>query len=82
MCWGRIGEIEIDHRLPIEYPGAAGGPPTLGEKVARLDYHNCQPLWTHDNRVKGNRRVDELPPAPAPVLADAELDELLAAMLL
>ena len=80
MSWPRIGEIDIDHRVPIEYRGAAGGPPTLDEKVARLDYRNCQPLWAHDNRVKGNRRADELPPAPA--LTDAERDELLAAVLL
>ena len=64
MNWARIGEIEIDHRVPIGYPGAAGGPPTLDKKVARLDYRNCQPLWAMDNWVKGNRRADELPPAP------------------
>ena len=62
MSWERITEIEIDHRVPIGYPGAAGGPPTLDEKVARLDYRNCQPLWAPDNWAKGNRWADdELP---------------------
>lgn len=89
MTWARIGEIDIDHRVPIEYPGAAGGPPTLEEKVARLDYRNCQPLWAPDNRAKGNRWADEPlpeapqpePPAPTPKiphLTDDEVTTLLA----
>ena len=44
MSWGRINEIEIDHRVPISYPGVSGDPPTLEEKVARLHYLNCTPL--------------------------------------
>ena len=64
MTWARIGEIDIDHRVPIHYPGVAGGPPTPEEIVARLDYRNCQPLWRSDNQAKGNRWVDA-PPAPA-----------------
>lgn len=78
MAWARIAEIDIDHRVPIRYPGVAGGPPTLEEMVARLDYRNCQPLWRADNRAKGNRWADELP-APADLLrlTDADVDAIL-----
>ena len=78
MCWARISEIDIDHRMPIGYKGVAGGSPTLEEKVARLDYRNCQPLWAADNMAKGNRWAD--PPAekpPALTLTDDELAELI-----
>ena len=80
MCWDRISEIDIDHCVPIGYPGATGGPPTLDEKVARLHYRNCQPLWSYDNRIKGNRRADPAPQLPADTLqiTDDELAELLA----
>jgi hypothetical protein len=83
MSWARITEIDIDHRVPIEYPGATGDPPTLDEKVARLDYRNCQPLWVLDNKRKGNRWADpplELPlieVPKGPELTDDELTELL-----
>ena len=84
MCWARIGEIDIDHCVPIGYPGAAGGLPTLEEKVARLHYRNCQPLWRRDNAAKGNRRADPEPAYPAPPapqienrLTDAEFEELM-----
>ena len=78
MCWARISEIDIDHRTPIAYPGVAGGPPTLEEKVARLDYRNCQPMWAADNMAKGNRWAD--PPAETEkpqALTDADIEELL-----
>ena len=77
MSWARISEIEIDHRVPIGYKGVAGGSPTLEEKVARLNFLNCQPLWAADNMAKGNRWAD--PPAekpPALTLTDADLEEL------
>ena len=84
MCWARIDDIDIDYRVPICYPGAAGGPPTLEEKVARLHHLNCSPLWAQDNRVKGNRRADDPLPQPAPAeapktpqLTDDELTDLL-----
>jgi hypothetical protein len=78
MAWARIAEIDIDHRVPIRYPGAAGGPPTQEEVLARLDYRNCQPLWRADNHAKGNRWADELP-APADLLrlTDADVDAIL-----
>ena len=77
MNWARISEIEIDHMTPIEYEGVAGGPPTLEEKVARLNFLNCQPLWMADNRAKGNRWAD--PPAETAkglTLTDDDLEEL------
>ena len=78
MSWAHISEIEIDHRTPIEYEGVAGGPPTLEEKVARLDYRNCQPLWMVFFFAKGNRWAD--PPAEVEKpqgLTDADIEELL-----
>ena len=84
MTWERIAEIDIDHRVPIRYPGAAGGPPTQDEIVARLDYRNCQPLWRADNCAKGNRWADA-PAAPAAAairrLTDADVDALLVGVL-
>jgi hypothetical protein len=82
MSWARIVEIDIDHCVPIGYPGAAGGPPTIEEKVTRLHYLNCQPLWRHNNRTKGHRRADPVPAYPAVpqienLLTDAELEELM-----
>ena len=80
MCWARISEIDIDHRMPIGYPGVAGGSPTLEEKVARLNYLNCQPLWAAEHMAKGNRWADPLPPKPQPpvlTLTEDELAELL-----
>ena len=77
MFGPRISEIDIDHRVPIEYPGAAGGPPTLEEKVARFDYRNCQPLWAADNLAKGNRWADPLPEAQEPAPKEDDLTELL-----
>ena len=79
MSWAHISEIEIDHRMPIEYKAVAGGSPTLEEKVARLNFLNCQPLWAADNRVKGNRWADPLPPAETAkglTLTDDDLAEL------
>ena len=85
MCWARIDEIDIDHRVPVCYPGADGGRPTLEERVSRFDYCNCQPLWAQDNRAKGNRHADEPVPQPAPAeapktpqLTDDEITDLLA----
>ena len=79
LTWARIAEIQIDHRVPIRYPGVAGGPPTLEEMVARLDYRNCQPLWIADNRAKGNRWVDKQPTPTA--LTDVDVDTILADIL-
>ena len=80
MSWARIGEIEIDHRIPIKF-----GNPTLEGKVARLHYLNCQPMWHQENKTKGDRYIGrpgeeiyELPQAaPEPHISDDELFELL-----
>ncbi len=83
MSWIRMGEIEIDHRTPLSYPGVSGGPPTPEEKVVRLHYLNCSPLWQLDNRVKHNHYAEDPLPAPAeppktPQLSDDEVTDLLA----
>ena len=87
MSWARIGEIDIDHRIPIGF-----GNPTLEQKIARLHYLNCQPMWRHENKAKGlkfigrpNEELYELPKAtpelpqaaPEQHISDDELFELL-----
>ena len=74
----------IDHIIPIKFPGAAGGPPTLEEVSQRLHYTNTQPMWAVDNISKGNRFVgrksepveEAVAPAPTP-LTDADIESLL-----
>ena len=79
MSWARISEIDIDHRIPIEF-----GSPSIDEKLARLHYLNCQPLWSLDNQVKNRRYIgrpgEEVYDKPTPThcrLTDEELVELL-----
>jgi len=82
MDWARISEIEIDHRIPINF-----GDSTLEEKITRLHHLNCQPLWLKDNRSKGSRYIgrpgEQLYELPAPLapepenITDDDLAELL-----
>ena len=88
MNWDNHGQGEgrwnIDHIIPIKYPGAAGGEPTLEEVVARLHWTNCQPMWAEENIAKGNRfigRAGVHEPAglvKGPQLTDDEVTDLLA----
>jgi 5-methylcytosine-specific restriction endonuclease McrA len=57
MSWANHGKWHIDHIIPLKYPGKNGGPPTLEDVKARLDYRNTQALWAHDNIAKGNRWI-------------------------
>jgi hypothetical protein len=61
MTWDNHGigaaKWNIDHIIPIKYPGALGGEPTLDEVVDRLHYTNTQPMWSIDNISKGNRFI-------------------------
>ena len=77
MCWENYGTWQIDHIIPLKYPGV-NGPPSLEELTARLHYSNTQALWAHDNIVKGNRWVGgAVRPIEEPVqFTDAEVDEL------
>ena len=86
MTWDNHGSgpgtWQIDHIVPIKYPGAAGGDPTLEEVGERLHWTNCQPMWTIDNLAKGNRFIgreegQKAEPEPSPKLTDDELSELL-----
>ena len=76
MSWASYGNMkgswQIDHIIPLAFPGADGGPPTIEEVVERLNYQNTQPLWTSDNASKGSRYVgkpndkkNRAAPAPA-----------------
>lgn len=47
MAWKRYGQWEVDHVVPL----SAGQ--TLEELVALCHYSNLQPLWKHDNIMKG-----------------------------
>ena len=52
MTWDNYGEWEIDHIVPVMYQT-----PTLEDVVERLHWTNTQPLWKHENAVKGNRYI-------------------------
>lgn len=91
MTWENHGKgpntWQIDHIVPVKYPGAAGGEPTLEEVAERLHWTNCQPMWTTENIAKGNRfigreRAPEEPKnEPAVPLTDADVDELIGDLL-
>ena len=78
------GTWQIDHIVPIKYPGKDGGDPTLEEVAERLHWTNCQPMWTTENIAKGNRFIGReqpqavMPALETPNLSDAEFDELMA----
>lgn len=76
MSWENYGEWQIDHIIPIKYPGV-NGPPSLEEVAARLHYTNTQALWKRDNIAKGNRWVGgaQRPAMSAPV-ASSPLEDL------
>jgi hypothetical protein len=88
MTWETYGSgpdtWQIDHIVPVKYPGKDGGAPTLEEVAERLHWTNCQPLWTADNIAKGNRFIGRsdvaaeptLEPA-GPKLTDDDIDEIL-----
>ncbi len=86
MSWENHGAISvnaprvwnIDHIIPIKYPGADGGSPTLEEVAARLHWTNTKAMWASENIAKGNRFIDAPQVAvPVPQLTDDELTELL-----
>jgi hypothetical protein len=85
MTWDNHGsgdnKWQIDHIIPIKYPGADGAAPTLEEVAARLHWTNCQPMWALENIAKGNRFIGrERPPATVAVviqLTNDEIDDLL-----
>lgn len=78
-----LGTWQIDHIIPIMYPGADGGNPTIEEVAKRLYWTNTQPLWTVDNIAKGNRFIGrdrpqpELEKAETVWLTDDDIDALL-----
>jgi 5-methylcytosine-specific restriction endonuclease McrA len=92
MTWDNHGmgpdTWQIDHIVPIKYPGKDGGVPTLEEVAERLHWTNCQPLWTADNIAKGNRFIGRerpqavVPATESPKLSDTDIDELLAGLTL
>ena len=92
MTWGNHGKgpdtWQIDHIVPIKYPGKDGGEPTLEEVAERLHWTNCQPMWTAENIAKGNRFIGRersqavMPASETPRLSDAEFDELMAGLTL
>ena len=91
MTWENHGSGEskwqIDHIVPIKYPGKDGGEPTLEEVAERLHWMNCQPLWASENIAKGNRFIGRAAAAPAtlepePVAPNDDIDELLAGLTL
>ena len=91
MTWETYGSgpdtWQIDHIVPIKYPGKDGGAPTLDEVTERLHWTNCQPLWTTDNIAKGNRFIGRerpqavVPANETPKLSDTDIDELLFCLL-
>lgn len=54
MCWERLGEIHLDHIIPL----SSGKTPEEIWKLAH--YTNLQPLWAADNIRKGAKMPDQL----------------------
>lgn len=54
MSWDRLGEIEIDHRIPL------ASAQTEEELIALCHYTNLQPLWAEHNRSKGAKMPVDL----------------------
>ena len=52
MTWNNYGILwEIDHVIPLSHDKSLNG-------FVRLNHHNnLQPLWTEDNRKKGNKLI-------------------------
>ena len=49
MSWDKMDKIDIDHRLPL----AAG---KTEEEILALSHHrNIQPMWSEDNKSKGDK---------------------------
>jgi hypothetical protein len=63
MSWAFYGEWEFDHIIPVKFPGANGGPPSIDEIRTRLHFSNMQPRWAPDNIAKSNR-WSAMPRAP------------------
>ena len=91
MRWDNHGKApgtwQIDHIVPIKYPGKDGGEPTLEEVAERLHWTNCQPLWTAANIAKGNHFVGRERPKTALApdifkLSDIDIDELMTGLAL
>ena len=51
MTWNNYPDWELDHKIPLSV-AYANGPDAFKEAC---HYTNVQPLWKHDNRVKGNK---------------------------
>jgi hypothetical protein len=69
MSWDRLGDIEIDHIIPL------ASAKTEEELIALCHYTNLQPLWAEHNRLKGTLMPEafallDLPPPPPPPPSD------------
>ena len=52
MSWNRLGEIHIDHIIPISFAETI-------DDLYKLNYYtNLQPLWAKDNLVKYNKIIN------------------------
>lgn len=58
MSWENHGEWHVDHIMPLQYKDPiTHAKPTIEQLIERLHYSNTQPLWAHENCVKGNHWV-------------------------
>jgi len=51
MCWARIGEIHIDHVIPLAKFNLA----EEEQQRAAFHYTNLRPMWDIDNKRKSDR---------------------------
>ena len=57
MNWDNFGKIwQIDHIIPIKYK-QDGEEPSLEDTIERLHWTNTQPLFSEENKSKGNRFI-------------------------
>uniref|UniRef100_A0A0G4I5Y9 HNH nuclease domain-containing protein n=1 Tax=Chromera velia CCMP2878 TaxID=1169474 RepID=A0A0G4I5Y9_9ALVE len=56
MSWENYGSLwHVDHIVPIMFVGPDGKKPDMQSRISRLHFTNLQPMWSEENRRKGNR---------------------------
>jgi hypothetical protein len=60
MNWDNHGEVwHIDHIIPIKYK-QDGEEPSLEDTIERLHWTNTQPLFSEENKAKGNKFIGKI----------------------
>uniref|UniRef100_A0A0G4GJT7 Uncharacterized protein n=1 Tax=Chromera velia CCMP2878 TaxID=1169474 RepID=A0A0G4GJT7_9ALVE len=62
MSWENYGSLwHVDYIVPVMFVGPDGRRPDMEILVSRLHFFNLQPMWSEENRRKGNRYIGKPP---------------------